>query len=94
MWKAIYEENCFTKIPFIDPSRAKDEGGSGFVALGSGAQLGSFGLPTFPGTSAQGFGSLAGPRDEGEEVCLEKRVFYRLISGKHQSPTVQVGEWS
>lgn len=28
-------------------------------------------------------GSLAAPRDAGDEVCLEKRVFYRLISGKH-----------
>lgn len=27
-------------------------------------------------------GSLAGPRDGGDEICLEKRVFYRLISGQ------------
>ena len=30
-------------------------------------------------------GSLAGPRDGGDEICLEKRVFYRLISGSFAS---------
>lgn len=36
-------------------------------------------------------GSLAGPRDAGdEEVCLEKRVFYRVISGLHASISVHI----
>lgn len=85
VWKAIYEENCFTPVPYIDPSRSTQEGGTGF------APLDSFGMTTFPGNGlrASGWGdsekkllgSLAGPRDGGEEVCLEKRVFYRVISG-------------
>ncbi|CEQ41315.1 SPOSA6832_03046, partial [Sporobolomyces salmonicolor] len=33
VWKAIYEENCFTPVPFIDPSRSVSEGGSGFAPL-------------------------------------------------------------
>ena len=80
MWKAIYEENCFAPVPFIDPARPLSEGGSGF------AQLNSFGMPSL--TSSWGesekklMGSLAGPRDGGDEICLEKRVFYRVISGE------------
>lgn len=103
VWKAIYEENCFSPIPFIDPSRPLgEEGGSGFPSLsgaGSGGVskaggmggLGGGGLTGggFGGLSAGGWGesekkllgSLAGPRDAGDEQCLEKRVFYRVISG-------------
>jgi hypothetical protein len=85
VWKAIYEENCFTPVPYIDPSRSTSEGGTGF------APINSFGMTTFPspGSGAGGWGdgekkligTLAGPRDGGDEICLEKRVFYRVISG-------------
>ncbi|GAA5944516.1 hypothetical protein JCM1841_006465 [Sporobolomyces salmonicolor] len=92
VWKAIYEENCFTPVPFIDPSRSVSEGGSGFAPVSS---LGGLGF----GTLSQGgwgenekrlVGSLAGPRDAGDEVCLEKRVFYRVISGLHASISVHI----
>ena len=83
VWKAIYEENCFTPVPFIDPARPTADGGSGFAPLSSLSGGMSGGLDS--GTQAENekklFGSLAGPRDGGDEVCLEKRVFYRLISG-------------
>lgn len=93
VWKAIYEENCFTKIAFIDPSRPKDQGGSGFAPLSGGSPATSFGLPSFPSSldpSKGLLGSLAGPRDGGDEVCLEKRVFYRLISGLHASISIHI----
>lgn len=35
-------------------------------------------------------GSLQGPRDAGDEVCLEKRVFYRVISGAFSNPTFSI----
>lgn len=79
VWKAIYEENCFTSVSFIDPARSTSDGGSGYAPLSSlsgGLNAGMFGE-----NEKKLFGSLAGPRDGGDEVCLEKRVFYRLISG-------------
>jgi hypothetical protein len=76
VWKAIYEENCFGVVPYLPPSRAKtEEGGGGFVTGLASTDLRSL------------MGSLAGPRDTGEEMCLEKRVFYRIISGASWSAT-------
>lgn len=79
VWKAIYEENCFTPVPFVDATRATSEGGSGFASLG-GLHSGAWGE-----SEKKLFGSLAGPRDAGDEVCLEKRVFYRVLSGESLS---------
>ncbi|KDE06115.1 hypothetical protein MVLG_03532 [Microbotryum lychnidis-dioicae p1A1 Lamole] len=102
VWKAIYEENCFTPVTFIDPSRPESEGGSGFASLPSTSlQAGAMmGLPSLSmGSSGGGgwgenekkfFGSLAGPRDGGDETCLEKRVFYRVISGLHASISIHI----
>lgn len=87
VWKAIYEENCFTSVPFIDPARSTSDGGSGYAplsSLGGGLNAGSFGE-----NEKKLFGSLAGPRDGGDEVCLEKRVFYRLISGAWLSSSLR-----
>ncbi|GAA5916766.1 hypothetical protein JCM6882_003052 [Rhodosporidiobolus microsporus] len=114
VWQSIYEENCFTPVPFIDPSRSTFEGGSGFAPVssfnggglgGMGSGMGGMGLSQ--GAWGEGekklLGSLAGPRDAGDEVCLEKRVFYRVISGLHASISVHIcddylnqetGEWS
>ncbi|KAM0749062.1 endoplasmic oxidoreductin [Meredithblackwellia eburnea MCA 4105] len=100
VWKAIYEENCFTPVPFIDSSRSTSQGGTGFASLTSfGGLTGS----AWGESEKKLFGSLAGPRDGGDEVCLEKRVFYRLISGLHASISIHIcddyldqttGEWS
>ncbi|GAA6058952.1 hypothetical protein JCM10212_002904 [Sporobolomyces blumeae] len=104
VWKAIYEENCFTPVPFIDPARSVLEGGSGFAHVSS---LSGFGAGLSQGGWGESekrlVGSLAGPRDAGDEVCLEKRVFYRVISGLHASISVHIcddyldqktGQWS
>ncbi|KAL8280820.1 hypothetical protein RQP46_006824 [Phenoliferia psychrophenolica] len=94
VWKAIYEENCFTPVPFIDPARPKSEGGSGFAPLssfgGTGPLSGGLNAGAFGENEKKLFGSLAGPRDGGDEVCLEKRVFYRLISGLHASISIHI----
>ncbi|GAA5824471.1 hypothetical protein JCM11251_000437 [Rhodosporidiobolus azoricus] len=114
VWKAIYEENCFTPVPFIDPARSTSEGGSGFAPVSSSGLggLGGLGGSGMGGGLVMGgwgegekklLGSLAGPRDAGDEVCLEKRVFYRVISGLHASISVHIcddylnqetGEWA
>jgi len=94
VWKAIYEENCFGAVPYLPPSRGKDVGGSGFAESVAGMES----------TSLRSLmSSLAGPRDiQDTETCLEKRVFYRIISGLHASISIHIckdylnqttGEW-
>lgn len=95
VWKAIYEENCFTPVPFIDPSRSTSEGGTGFAPISS---TNPFGMPSLSSGSGNSWGesekrlmgNLAGPRDGGDEICLEKRVFYRVISGLHASISIHI----
>ncbi|BGP41074.1 endoplasmic oxidoreductin-1 [Rhodotorula kratochvilovae] len=111
VWKAIYEENCFTPVPFVDASRPTFEGGSGFAhvsssfggALGGGGGGMGLAMGGWGESEKRLLGSLAGPRDPDEEVCLEKRVFYRVISGLHASISVhicddyldqQTGKWA
>lgn len=108
VWKAIYEENCFGAVPkgsFLEPPRAKASGGSGFVDRSDfmGGSSKSGGSSAFGGLHGL-MPSLAAPADPAStEQCLEKRVFYRVISGLHASISMHVcheyldqktGEWS
>lgn len=100
VWRAIYDENCFgTASPFQDPARALESGGSGFAHLTGGKKQ------SLKRDSLSHFlKDIQGPMDGGEtEQCLEKRVYYRLISGLHASISIhicdeyldqQTGEWS
>lgn len=109
VWKSIYEENCFNGVKFIEPARPTSSGGTGFVdksmlqssspALGGGGGKG--GLSSgFSGLVS----NLQAPLDSGDsEQCLEKRVFYRIISGLHASISIHIchdfldtktGEWA
>lgn len=68
-----------------------NDGGSGFAPLGLMSSSNSLAAMMNGGMMKAGgewreeekrvLESLAAPRDGGDEVCLEKRVFYRLISG-------------
>ena len=76
VWKAIYEENCFEVVPFLPPPRGVETGGTGYVGS------------SFINDNTKNVRNimtslgLAAPRDiQDGELCLEKRVYYRLISG-------------
>jgi len=85
VWKAIYEENCFDVVPFMAPSRGQESGGAGYV------QNSLLGDKSRTVRSLMGNLGLAAPRDtQDEEQCLEKRVYYRLISGTY-APLVFYG---
>jgi hypothetical protein len=84
VWKAIYEENCFDIIPYLNPpSRSSENGGTGYIKSGlltSGKDKSVRGL--------MGNLGLAAPKDpQDDEQCLEKRVYYRLISGEQTLST-------
>ncbi|PWN21240.1 endoplasmic oxidoreductin [Microstroma glucosiphilum] len=110
VWKAIYEENCFGAVPkgsFLEPPRAKSSGGgTGFVDKSSltGSSKGGAAFGFSPPGLSNLMPSLQAPSDPAaNEQCLEKRVFYRVISGLHASISTHIcsdyldqksGEWS
>ncbi|KAI3617791.1 hypothetical protein CBS9595_003700 [Malassezia furfur] len=100
VWRSIYEENCFGGVKFIEPPRATSVGGTGFVSkkqLRSGQAIPLTMQPSNDVTPfrAGGLGtlieSMQAPMDSGNmEQCLEKRVFYRVISGLHASISIHI----
>jgi ERO1-like protein beta len=85
VWEAIYRENCFSK-----PS--SDVSGFG-ISDASQAKLGFVNIMQDKAAHKLGPDSMGQPKLPGVEVddeCLEKRVFYRLISGMHSSISVHL----
>lgn len=105
VWRSIYEENCFG-APGSGASLLPSPGG--FVSrkdlFGASFNAPPPGSSSSPAGLSNLMGSLAAPPDAGStEQCLEKRVFYRLISGLHASISIHIcseflntttGEWS
>lgn len=88
VWKSIYRENCFSK------ESTHTEAARGFVDV-----LKDKGLHELE-KDDQGSASLQ--KLDSDDECLEKRVFYRLISGMHSSISLHLcydylnqstGEW-
>ncbi|CAG8678206.1 15663_t:CDS:2, partial [Dentiscutata heterogama] len=75
VWKAIYEENCFNTAQTTD-------------------SLGGKSLPSSPlkkSNLAGIFNKIANQPDAVDsDVCFEKRVYYRLISGLHSSISIHI----
>ncbi|PWN43889.1 ERO1-domain-containing protein [Ceraceosorus guamensis] len=80
VWRSIYEENCFGA-----PGAGAALLPSSSLGYVSKSQLSSpAGLPNL-------MSNLASPPDAGaSEQCLEKRVFYRIISGLHASINIHL----
>lgn len=89
VWDAIYRENCFQRSSFPHSAAlGKETSGKGPAAMDFKAVLEAAGRqqvleeqrqhnPLTPFVAKTGF--------EHEDECLEKRVFYRVISGMHAS---------
>ncbi|KAL1925164.1 uncharacterized protein VTP21DRAFT_47 [Calcarisporiella thermophila] len=91
IWRAIYEENCFNIVHRMN-------GNSEFADRTERAKQSFFGTkkdifapaPTKRGDLSKLLENLAEVPDSDEEVCLEKRVYYRLISGLHSSISIHI----
>ncbi len=82
VWDAIYRENCFSKKP--SPKRAPLDGSITFGTFGS--QASSDLRAVLRQRQRQEKNASAATVDvEFDDECLEKRVFYRVISGMHAS---------
>jgi ERO1-like protein alpha len=79
VWQTIYEENCFgLSEASLDTTQVSEKQGMASVAAGfSSSGLGSSGAPGL----SHGWGTdMVKSTPEGE-MCEEKKVYYRVISG-------------
>ncbi|ORX46341.1 endoplasmic reticulum oxidoreductin 1 [Hesseltinella vesiculosa] len=86
VWKAIYEENCFNIVD-------KMAEGCPTCAATNQHESQAIGLAPAPSNKADLdtlLKDLAAHPDNPNEVCLEKRVYYRLISGLHSSISIHI----
>lgn len=100
VWRSIYEENCFGGIKWTEPPRPESEGGAGFISqqqmIGTikgvpATLLNPDHPPTKGGSLESLIDSVKAPVDPAStEQCLEKRVFYRVISGLHASISIHI----
>lgn len=119
VWKSIYEENCFNIVHKMtegcetcnnimnNGEQQKPTTGSSLApppGLSQPIQNPFAVVPNDRKDLDRLLNDLAeDPDSENEEVCLEKRVFYRVISGLHSSISIHIcdeyfnqttGEWS
>ena len=78
VWDAIYRENCFSREPALPRSISSPS-----LLSGSGLQAARDLRSVIQANSA----STDVPQDD---ECLEKRVFYRVISGMHASISAHI----
>lgn len=94
VWDTIYKENCFGVADFFESSGRVQSGvaevsqapPSMGLLMGAGGPLGAGQPGLEPGFDID---------DDGEnEMCVEKRVYYKLISGLHSSISMHIcSEW-
>lgn len=102
VWEGIYRENCFAKPRPVKPSTGLSPHFGGYSGLqGQAAQDLRSVMKEHGRQQALQSGSLEDEM-EFEDECLEKRVFYRVISGMHASISTHLcreylnqttGEW-
>ncbi|KAK3616994.1 endoplasmic oxidoreductin-1 [Elasticomyces elasticus] len=105
VWEAIYRENCFSR-PATSGSGVGVPGSSApFPALSQNQAQAAMDFKQVMKAHDRQEAIKSGSPDEGlddEEECLEKRVFYRVISGMHASISTHLchdylnqttGEW-
>ena len=95
VWESIYRENCFSKPPKDDQAPQSSTPMSGFSSLDQRQAALQLKDVIKAGSPGDTFG-------EFDDECIEKRVFYRVISGMHASISThlcydylnqQTGEW-
>lgn len=79
IWRAIYEDNCFNMAEFKLPSPSSSYANLNTDRLKMEPNF----TPMELGTLRQLLGVLKEESDLSKpETCMEKRVYYRLLSGK------------
>ncbi|KAK3714686.1 endoplasmic oxidoreductin-1 [Vermiconidia calcicola] len=105
VWEAIYRENCFSRPPTSDRSTSVPGLSAPFPGFSKQQAQAALDfkqvMKSHDRQQAQRSGEMEGAL-EVEDECLEKRVFYRVISGMHASISTHLcydylnqttGEW-
>ncbi|KAI9478755.1 MAG: endoplasmic reticulum oxidoreductin 1 [Benjaminiella poitrasii] len=102
VWKAVYEENCFDIVHQMTEGCKTCNNimnlGEKPITEKKIEKTGFAHVPENKDDLHQFLNDLAeesdGGDDSNDEVCLEKRVYYRLISGLHSSISIHIcDEW-
>jgi len=82
VWRAIYEENCFgLSEASVEATRSKGSSDMSSAPARMTVGSGGFGNKEFSRLS-EGWGTeMVRSAGRDEEMCEEKRVYYRVISG-------------
>lgn len=101
VWEAIYRENCFSRPPPIDHSAVVPGFSNPLPGLSQNQAQAALDFKQVMREQARKSGVAEEPL-EFEDECLEKRVFYRVVSGMHASISTHLcydylnqttGEW-
>ena len=105
VWEAIYRENCFSRPPISEKSASLPGLGAPFPGFSQNQAQAALDFKQVMRAHDRSQGQSLGTVDEGfelEDECLEKRVFYRVISGMHAAISTHLcydylnqttGEW-
>ena len=79
VWQAIYEENCFgLSEAAMDASKSGSSSVGQMADAVQGASHGGIGFSKL----SEGWGTeMIKSKKEEDEMCEEKRIYYRIISG-------------
>ncbi|EGG10476.1 uncharacterized protein MELLADRAFT_42127, partial [Melampsora larici-populina 98AG31] len=83
IWQSIYEENCFDLIPKSKPSTSHEFNSFSNPGIKDSSLTSPKSIP------ANVNGRLTFER-YGDQTCLEKRVYYKLLSGLHASISIHI----
>ena len=101
VWEAIYRENCFSRPPAVERSAVVPGFANSVSGLSQNQAQAAMDFKQIVREQARKSGLVDEPL-EFEDECLEKRVFYRVISGMHASISTHLcydylnqttGEW-
>jgi len=110
VWSAIYRENCFSRTPLVKDTKSSSSSqpfgmmnSKNHMAAVSGLKQAVLEKPRLELVEKKnGNNHLAFLDLDVDDQCLEKRVFYRVISGMHASISMHlcfdylnqsIGEW-
>ncbi|KAK3720822.1 endoplasmic oxidoreductin-1 [Vermiconidia calcicola] len=105
VWEAIYRENCFSRPPISDRSTSVPGLSAPFPGFSKQQAQAALDFKQVMKAHDRQQAQRSGAMEEALEVedeCLEKRVFYRVISGMHASISTHLcynylnqttGEW-
>ena len=105
VWSAIYRENCFSRAPLVKNTKSSSPFGmnsKSHMAAVNDLKQAVLEKPRLELVEKNGNSHLALLGLDVDDQCLEKRVFYRVISGMHASISMHLcfdylnqstGEW-